>query len=152
MGNLFQCLITLTIKKNLLLLKLLLHWNRISYIPACTHCLLPWHWVWLKKAWLHLFCLPHQIFIYILVRSLWAFTYPGWAVSSSFNFPSHGRCSIPLLTFMALCWTCFIRSMSVLYWGAQHCHQGLVEKDHLPWSASNKRPNPAQDTFGLFCQ
>lgn len=47
-----------------------LHWNRISCIPVCAHCLLSCHQASTRKAWLPRFYSPTR-YLYTMTRLLW---------------------------------------------------------------------------------
>lgn len=101
-GNLFQHSVTFTGNKCLLCLSVPMRrvWLCL-YIPACD--LPP--------------CPPSPI------RS--PLNRPFSSLSTFLSLSSCERCSKPLTTFMALCWTCSSISLSLWYWGAQNWTWGM---------------------------
>lgn len=75
--------------------------------------------LWLGNSLsLPFFYASHQVFINmdkILLSLLFMLT-----ATISLSFSSYKRCSIPLVVFVALCWTCFTMPIPLLYWGTQH--------------------------------
>ena len=77
----------------------------------------------------------------------------------SFSLSSCDRCSNPLITFMAVCWTRSSMSISFLYWKAHYgpstpdvSHQCWIKgKDQLLWLAGNTLSNTAQGAICLIC-
>lgn len=99
-------------------------------ISICVHCLLPFHWTFLKRIWLSSF---PQLFIHIVkIQSkpslLQAEEFQAESLSTYFL----KSVSKPLLIFVALHCTYSSMSMPFLYF-VQKCGLSMPEeKDHLP--------------------
>lgn len=113
-----------------------------SCVAVCAHCL----WAPLKRDVLHLLCVfPSGFFAYFdkVLKNLLQAEQAQLSV-----FPSHVRCSSPLITFVALCWTLSTMSISLFCWGGQNWTQqsrhGLTcaeQRGRISWPAGN---TPAQ--------
>uniref|UniRef100_A0A8B9QH24 Glycoprotein endo-alpha-1,2-mannosidase n=2 Tax=Apteryx owenii TaxID=8824 RepID=A0A8B9QH24_APTOW len=66
---------------------------------------------------------PPIRYLYLLIRISLSLLFSRLNRPSSLSFFSYKQCSSPLIVFVALCWTCSSRSVSVLYWGAQNWTQ-----------------------------
>lgn len=54
--------------------------DKTSYVSVFVHCLLSWHGAPLKITWFHSLCSLHFRHLYTLIRTPWAFSFPGWTV------------------------------------------------------------------------
>lgn len=134
LSNLFQCLTSLTVKRNVFLCS-----DGISCVLNHDCSLLSYQQALLAPSPL---CPPIK-YLHTLRRSL--LNHPG-----SLRLTSYERCSGPLITLVALCWTCSSMSMSFFSCGAQNCTKYLIlwlyqywaeRKGHLPWHAGSALPN-----------
>lgn len=92
-------------------------------LPCFSSCLWSFHWVPLKKI-LPLPSLPSSFrYLYILMKSSWAFSRQN-SPSTLSHFCYEARSS-PFMIFMALCWTVSSMSLSLL-WVYPVRAQGLV--------------------------
>lgn len=140
LGNLFQCLNTITVKKAFFLM---FKWN-FSTCVIVSGCVPGHHWEESNS----LFFAPSLQVLYTLGIS---------SPTSSLLFPrlnstislslSYDRCSNPLIVFTAHCQTCSSMSISVLYWGTQSWAQ------HSSWVLpvlSRQEGSPPFDLSTLF--
>lgn len=91
----------------------------IHFVPIASRSIPGHHWEELGSTFFTPSC---QVFMHVDKISL---SLPCSRLSnpSSLSLSSCDRCSKPLITLVALCWTRCSVSMSPLYWGAQHWTQ-----------------------------
>ena len=151
LGNLFHCLTTLIVKNFFLLSKLNLPSFTFKSLPLVLS--LP---ALVKKSISSFLASPLQV-LKAAIRSAQNLLFSKLNNPSSLSLSSQERCSIPLLTFVALLWTHFNSSMSFLCWVLQSCTQdsrwGLSRaerENHQPWPAGHPSFDAARDTVGLL--
>lgn len=88
-GNLFQCLMSLTVQRR----SFLFRWNLPCF--SLSHCLLSCQWALLKKAWLYLLSsLPLDICMHWW-HFPWIFSSPGYTVPVLPGFPHRRNAPLP---------------------------------------------------------
>lgn len=127
----------------------------ISCASVCALCLLSWHLTPLKRAWFHLVCNSHQVFIHIDKIPL-----GDLCMLNSLSCSSVSPYESFSIIFMAFCWIHSSVFMTLLSWRElelditlqMHPHQCWVEKNCLFWLADNSLSNAVQDTINFLCQ